>query len=45
MPTDFLKDPENRAKLIFAMSIAKWVFIADVVIAGIFLIFWSLGWI
>ncbi len=41
--SDFLKDPENRAKLILLMGIAKWVFIVDVVIAGFFLIFWSLG--
>jgi hypothetical protein len=39
---NYLKNPENRAKLIFAMGIAKWVFISDVVIAGIFLILWSL---
>ena len=40
---DFMKDPENRAKLILIMGIAKWVFIVDVIIAGFFLIFWSTG--
>ncbi len=43
LDSEYMKDPENRAKLIFLMSIAKWVFIVDVVIAGFFLIFWTLA--
>ena len=40
---EFVKNPENRAKLILLMTLAKWVFVVDVVIAGFLLIFKSLG--
>ena len=41
--SEYIKNPENRAKLILLMTLAKWVFIVDVVVAGFFLIFKSLG--
>ena len=41
--SEFIRNPENRAKLILLMGIARWVFIVDVVIAGFFLIFKAVG--